>query len=184
MNKKFISILISVITFLCVTYLAHSKKPDFIKSLFELLGDIAWPVVTLIIFAIFFLTFQKQIGDLIDRLREFQTSFAKISADSVEKINKAEEIRQKTTSDKEAAEQLLKSRVLEVSELRILRGLIGEGGGREFYSFRRNDYYRPALDSLVYKGLIFKQENKYLLTPLGKEVVKLHVAKSLGLVSS
>ena len=88
----------------------------------------------------------------------------------------------KTSSNKEAAEQLLEEQVLDVGELRILRGLIGEDE-RDFYSYRRNDYYRPAFDSLAAKRLIRRQENnKYALEPLGIEVVKLHVVKSLGLV--
>ena len=178
MNKKFIWILIAIITFIGVTYIAHSEKPEFIESLFELLGAIAWPVVTLIIFVTFFLAFQKEIGGLIDRIQEFEFRSTKFKADP-SKIEAADEIRQKTSSNQEAAEQLLKSNVLEVSELRILRGLVGEPGGREFYSYRRNNYYRPALDSLASKGLILRQENKYVLLPLGKEVVKLHMTQSL-----
>lgn len=176
-NKKFI--FISIGTFFFVTFFAHYLKPDFIESLFVLLGVIAWPVVTVIIFAIFFLTFQKQIGNFIERIQEFEFSSTKVKADP-NKIKKVDEIRQKTASNQEAAEQLLESKVLEVSELRILRGLVGESEGRYFYSYRRNDYYRPAFDSLAAKGLILRQENnKYFLQPLGKEVVKLHVAQSL-----
>ena len=185
-SNNFIPLIIDKLLWLVVVLIIvfafwklYSLKPEFIKSLFVLLGDFAWPVVLLIIFA----TFRRQIGDLIDRIREFETGSTKFKINP-KGLEKAQKISQKNLPNEEAARQLLEEQALEVGELRILRGLVGEGGGREFYSFRRNDYYRPAFDSLVYKGLIFKQENKYLLTPLGTEVVKLHVAKSLGLVSS
>lgn len=165
-------VLIIVFTF----WKLYSLKPEFIESLFELLGDLAWPVVMLIIFV----AFRRQIGDLIDRIREFEAGSTKIKAD-LNKIETAKEISQKNLSNEEAAKQLLEEKALEDRELRILRALVGEPGGRHFYAYKRDDYYRPALDSLAVKSLIFKQGNKYLLTPLGTEVVKLHVAKSLGL---
>ena len=176
--------MISVITFIGVTYAAHSEKPEFIESLFELLGAIAWPVVTLIIFVTFFLTFQEQIGDLVERIREFQAGSTAFKVDPIkteQDIEKAKEISKKTSSEEEAAKQLLNEQVLEVAELRILRGLVGESGGRGFYSFRRNDYYRPAFDSLAAKNLIFKAGKKYFLTPLGTKVVKVHLTKVLEL---
>ncbi len=168
--------LVMVLIILLTFWKLYSLKPEFIESLFELLGDLAWPVVILI----FFVTFQEQIGNLINGIREFEAGPTKFKVDS-RGIEKAKEISQKNLSNQEAAKQLLEEQVLEDRELRILRALVGEPEGRHFYAYKRNDYYRPALDSLAYKGLIFKQENKYLLTPLGTEVVKLHVAKSLGL---
>lgn len=149
-------------------------KAEFIGVLFKLLGDLAWPVVVLIVV----FTFRRQISSLVERTREFEAGPAKFKIDPA-KVEKAREISEQVPSQEEAAKQLLEQ-ALEDRELRILRGLIGEPAGRDLNIYKRSDYYRPALDSLALKNLVYQQGGKYFLTSLGTEVVKQYMKKELA----
>jgi hypothetical protein len=60
-------------------------------------------------------------------------------------------------------------------ELRILRALIGEDGGRALNIYRKSDHYRPAVESLDENGYIRRQKDQYFLTEKGMREVRAHL---------
>ena len=57
---------------------------------------------------------------------------------------------------------------VDLRELRILRALYGEPGGRAMGGYK-NAYYRPSLDATVQKGWVRKAGGNYYLTSKGAD---------------
>jgi len=68
-------------------------------------------------------------------------------------------------------------RELDVAEVRILRGLVGEVWGRHLRSYK-NDYYRPRIEKLLREGYIrYDKDKGYFLEQRGREFMKAYLAK-------
>lgn len=144
------------------------------KELLNFLAGLAWPVTTLVLAR----AFSDEIKGVIQRISGVEAGQVKINLDSVVK---AKEIRADTPTDEDTAKEYLKENIVDVRELRILRSLVGEIGGRSLHNYRRSGYYRPALDSLIAKDLVNDIQKKYYLTSLGKKVVAEHLRKVLSI---
>jgi hypothetical protein len=150
-----------------------------IQSVLEFLGKISWPIA----FLIFIYIFKNEVKEFLKRITTVSFGGGSIEAKPIdqEKIRKAKEIRETTSEPREQAQLLLEQGALENRELRILRGLVGERGGRSFYTYRKSSYYSPALESLTTKRLISLERDVYSLTNLGLEVAKIYLAAVLGM---
>jgi len=146
-----------------------------ISEITALLDTLAWPVVILIVVAIF----RRQLVVLFGRVREIEgPGDLKITLDA----QKVEQIitrgRQDNVSPAAVAQQIVRSAtVLEKRETRILRALLDDEG-RGMFNYQ-TDYYRPALMSLVSKGLVQKHDKGFALTPEGMRVTKEYLSAVL-----
>ena len=140
-----------------------------------LLDTLAWPVVILIVVAVF----RRQFVVLVGRVREIEgPGDLKITLDA----QKVEQIiskgRQDNVSPAAVAQQIVRSAtVLEKRETRILRALLDDEG-RAMFNYQ-TDYYRPALMSLVSRGLVQKHDKGFALTPEGLRVTKEYLSTVL-----
>jgi hypothetical protein len=138
------------------------------SEIIALLDTLAWPVVILIVMA----TFRRQLAVLFGRVREIEgPADLKITLDA----QKVEQIisrgRQDNVPPAAVAQQIVRAAtVLEKRETRILRALVDDAG-RGMFNYQ-TDYYRPALTSLLSKGLIQKHDKGFALTPEGARVTK------------
>jgi hypothetical protein len=64
-------------------------------------------------------------------------------------------------------------------ELRILRALFGEDGGRALNIYRKSDHYLPAINSLEENGYIRRQQDQYFLTEKGLKEARAHLLPRL-----
>jgi hypothetical protein len=139
-----------------------------VSEITALLDTLAWPVVILVVVAIF----RRQLVVLFGRVREIEgPGDLKISLDAqkVEKI--ITEGRQTNTPPAAVAQQIVRAAtVLERRETRILRALLDDEG-RGMFNYQ-TDYYRPALTALVAKGLVQKHDKGFALTAEGLRVTK------------
>jgi hypothetical protein len=146
-----------------------------ISEIITLLDTLAWPVVILIVVAVF----RHQLVMLFGRVREIEgPGDLKITLDA----EKVEQIisrgRQDNASPAAVAQQIVRSAtVLEKREMRILRALLDDEG-RGMFNYQ-TDYYRPALMALVSKGLIQKHDKGFALTPEGMRVTKEYLSTVL-----
>jgi hypothetical protein len=145
------------------------------SEIITLLDTLAWPVVILIVVAVF----RSQLVMLFGRVREIEgPGDLKITLDA----QKVEQIiskgRQDNASPAAVAQQIVRSAtVLEKREMRILRALLDDDG-RGMFNYQ-TDYYRPALMSLVSKGLVQKHDKGFALTAEGMRVTKEYLSTVL-----
>jgi hypothetical protein len=146
-----------------------------VSEITALLDTLAWPVVILIVVAVF----RRQLVVLFGRVREIEgPADLKITLDAqkVEKI--ITEGRQTNSPPAAVAQQIVRSAtVLEKRETRILRALLDDDG-RWMFNYQ-TDYYRPALTALVAKGLVRKLDKGFALTPEGLRVTKEYLSSVL-----
>jgi hypothetical protein len=138
------------------------------QLLVDLIDKLAWPVVVVIVLV----AFRAKLATLIDRAREFEgPGDVKIKLDPSEVERIVDEGRKQDAPADVVARRILTQALVDNRELRILRALIGEDEGRGMYSYNNNAYYRPALESLLGKGLIEKRDGKFFLSDSGHKVV-------------
>jgi hypothetical protein len=146
-----------------------------VSEITALLDTLAWPVVILVVVAVF----RRQFVVLFGRVREIEgPGDLKITLDA----QKVEQIitrgRQDNVSPAAVAQQIVRSAtVLEKRETRILRALLDDEG-RGMFNYQ-TDYYRPALMSLVSKGLVQKHGKGFALTPEGMRVTREYLSAVL-----
>ena len=136
-----------------------------LDALTSLLRVLAWPVVVL--FAVLLL--RHEIRALVGRVREIEALGGKISLDP----DKVEQIIKKGLQENapaaEVAQRIVQAAtVLDKLETRILRALIDDDG-RAIYNYQ-TDYYRRALESLIAKGYVKKEQKGFALTPEGRKI--------------
>ncbi|MGK7913482.1 MAG: hypothetical protein AB4050_18675 [Synechococcus sp.] len=143
---------------------------QLVESWFELVGDIAWPSVVLIMLY----TLRVPIGEWIGKITnvEFGAGDAKVAINAAEQ---ASQIRQETANESEAAAKLLD--LLERKDFRILRELIDEPEGRYLNIYRQSNFYRPSLDKLEGMGLIERPRpgRQYHLSSFGDTLVEKYI---------
>jgi hypothetical protein len=146
-----------------------------VSDITALLDTLAWPVVILLVVAVF----RRQLVVLVGRVREIEgPGDLKISLDAqkVEKI--ITEGRQANTPPSAVAQQIVRAAtVLEKRETRILRALLDDEG-RGMFNYQ-TDYYRPALMALLSKGLVRKHDKGFALTPEGLRVTREYLSSVL-----
>lgn len=146
-----------------------------VSEITALLDTLAWPVVILVVVAVF----RRQFVVLVGRVREIEgPADLKITLDA----QKVEQIiskgRQDNAPPAAVAQQIVRSAtVLDKREARILRALLDDEG-RALFNYQ-TDYYKPALMSLVSKGLVQKHDNGFALTPEGLRVTKEYLSAVL-----
>jgi hypothetical protein len=153
----------------------------FLDLFVKLVGHLAYPIVILLIARTLIKAFKPELSALITRIRKGEIGGFAFEADPI-KLEKGLEItQQETASIQEKAQQLLEQ-AIEDRELRVMRGLVGETQGRTLDIYQKSDFYRPAITSLLAKGLIRlrQQNNTYVLTDLGKAVMRQHMTKALS----
>jgi hypothetical protein len=139
-----------------------------VSEIIALLDTLAWPVVILVVVAVF----RRQLVALVGRVREIEgPADLKITLDA----QKVEQIitkgRQANATPAAVAQQIVRSAtVLEKRETRILRALLDDDG-RGMFNYQ-TEYYKPALMALVSKGLVQRQDKGFALTPEGMRVTK------------
>lgn len=146
-----------------------------VSELTALLDTLAWPVVILIVVAVF----RRQLVALFGRVREIEgPGDLKITLDAQKLERIISKGRQDNASPAAVAQQIVRSAtVLEKRETRILRALLDDEG-RGMFNYQ-TDYYRPALTSLVSKGLVQKHDKGFALTPEGQRVTKEYLSAVL-----
>jgi hypothetical protein len=142
-----------------------------IEALTGLLSTLVWPAV--VVLAVVLL--RRELAALVDRVREIEgPGSLKVSLDpnKVEQI--IEEGRKENASPAAVAERIAQAAtILDQRETRILRALLDDDG-RAIYSYQ-NDFYRPALQSLLSKGYVRRFEKGFALTPEGQHVTKQYI---------
>ena len=138
-----------------------------VSEITALLDTLAWPVVILVVVAVF----RRQLVALVGRVREIEgPADLKITLDA----QKVEQIitkgRQANATPAAVAQQIVRSAVLEKRETRILRALLDDDG-RGMFNYQ-TEYYKPALTALVSKGLVQRHDKGFALTPEGMRVTK------------
>jgi hypothetical protein len=142
-----------------------------IKALTDLLGVLTWPIVILVVVILL----RRELAGLFGRVREIEgPGSIKVSLDA----NKVEQIikegRQDNTTPAAVAERIVQAAtVLDRREARILRALFDDDG-RAIYSYQ-NDYYRPALESLLGKEYVRKIDKGFALTPMGQRITREYI---------
>jgi hypothetical protein len=144
-----------------------------IEALTGLLNTVVWPAV--VVFAVILL--RRELTALFGRVREIEgPGSLKVILDP----NKVEQIIKDGQNDSPAtvAKRIVRTAtILDRREARILRALFDDDG-RAIYSYQ-NDFYRPALESLLVKEYIRKANKGFALTPMGLNVTKEYI---LGVV--
>ena len=86
-----------------------------------------------------------------------------------------EESRNQNVPTQEVARRIMQEAVVIVDrrERRVLRALLDENKGRRINAYRRSNYYRPAINSLLAEGHIRRLEDgRYVLTNTGMDAIK------------
>lgn len=129
----------------------------------NLIGNVAWPLVVVVVL----LAFRKSLLGLVERTREFEgPGDLKIKLDPARVQQIVEDARRENLPAEAVTERIIDEAVVDEREFRILRALVGESEGRRMLAYQ-NSFYRPALERLMAKGWIARNDNKFTLSPEG-----------------
>jgi hypothetical protein len=153
------------------------------EPLASLLVGLAWPFVTFVVA----LLYRAQITSALQRLRRVQgpggtTAELEPRGTLEERFEEILKSAQQRGLPQEKIEERT-ARIFEFGDsrkLRIIRAVLGESDGRAIISYR-NDYYRPALESLVQSGYLeLTLKNKYRLTQKGNRFASYYLPHLLS----
>jgi len=127
-----------------------------------ILRALAWPVTILVIA----LVFRRSIAGMTEKVQSLEAPGVKVILNQGRVEELIREGRQADLPPDEVATRIVRSaEVVDANELRILRALFDEPGGRRMENYRR--YYSGAIEGLKRRGLLEDRDGLLRLTDPG-----------------